>query len=162
MALTPTRAYVGGLEGDIVSFDRATLLDRRVESWRSGYVRTSLLSVGEHVFDSVIAVNNRGGRTVHDTGVSGSAGHFTVPGVITAHVSDGARLYAGTMGEGDVFNVAGEGVVARYRPGNRSASTIAKKQDVTAIAVDASKVYWVAVANPRAEEPVGVVRFAAK
>jgi hypothetical protein len=168
MALTPTRAYVGGLEGEIVSFDRATMSDRRVENWPSGYVRTGLLSVGEDVFDTAIGVTSRGGRAVHDTGVASHdgfaapGGHFHVPGVMTAHTSDGARLYVGTVGEGDVSNPAREGVVARFRPGNKSASTLAKKQDVAAIAVDASKVYWLDVANPSADEPVGVVRFAAK
>lgn len=161
--LTKTRAVIE-TGGSVPSFDRGTLTDKRYEPIATGFTRSGFLPLGEDVFSSEVVVRERGGKVVHDMRVDGKAGAFIVQGVITGWTSDGAAaLYVGTVGEGDVFGIARAGVVARYRPGNARSTTIAKEQEVSGVAVDASRVYWLDVTGVDArEERIGVIRFAKK
>lgn len=159
-AVTPTRA-IAGAPGTVLSFDRATLANERaVESWTEQ--RRGFISAGETVL--ALGMESRGSgtnSTDHTVLEREDEGRLiTLPGTLTVDTNDGTNLYVGTVSSLDRFRPTIAGVVARYKPGQTRATTLARAQRPHGIALGGANVYWLDISREDlGENPVGVVRF---
>lgn len=167
IAVTPTRVIATRGTG-VYGYDRATL-KTMTGVGLSGDGGVSLYTIGETEFGATVSISSHGNKAVHDTafwigpkGPNGERYGATVSGVLTATTSTATSLYVGTIGEGDVWNVDGVGVVARVSP-KGTTSVLAKAQDAHGIAVGPTKTYWVnGVFSGDDGNDIGVIRSAKK
>jgi hypothetical protein len=163
IALSTTRVGVA-LGAGVRSFARADLTGRVDEAIWSSDGSTGLASMGDLFLGVNTVISVRSGAAAHDTAVSRArpAIGVTVDGMSTAMTSTATRLYIATVGEGDVWSTTRSGVVARLTSAGGT-KTIATEQDAYGVAVAGSKVYWLDRTSPDdVEDPVGVIRLAAK
>lgn len=168
IAVTPTRVIATRGTG-VYGWDRATL-KTMTGVGLAGDGGVSLFTIGETELGATVSISSHGNKAVHDTWFDiGPRGpndeHYgaMVSGVLTSSASSASYLYAGTVGEGDVWGVDGIGVVARISTKGTTA-VLAKQQDVHGVAVGPTKVYWLngTFSHPGDDDDLAVVRSAKK